>query len=227
MWERAYNRHVKSVMKSGQPARAEVISAEMAHFSGISTGDVSYRWNLTLHVIPEQEGAAPFDLALKKMEVPVLVTPMPGMTLYVIYDPNKPESIIVDPASVPKDEQEREAIDAANMRREMGFLADSAPEPAESPADPIAAARAKMEALAHGAPPDQAAVGEALRALRDVVADGAATPPPTPAPAPTELAAVVQAQIAKLDALKSAGVLDEQTYNASKQRLLESLSEMG
>jgi hypothetical protein len=227
MWERAYNRHVKSVMKSGQPARAEVISAEMAHFSGISTGDVSYRWNLSLHVIPEQEGAAPFDLTLKKMEVPVLVTPMPGMTLQVIYDPNKPESMIVDPASVPRDEQEREAIDAANMTREMGFLVDSAPAPAEPPADPVAEARAKIEALTHGAPPDQAALGEALRALRDVVADGAATPPPTQATPPSELAAVVQAQIAKLDALRSSGVLDEQTYNASKQRLLDGLSQAG
>ena len=225
MWEGAFRRHVNRVMKHGQPARAEVVSAEMVPMPGIRTGDVAFPWTVSLHVIPQDANAAPFDLEIKKMEVQVLVTPRPGMTLQVIYNPRKPEEMIVDPASVPKDQQEATAIDAANMRRAMELMADDAPKPAEPVADPIADARAKMEALtAYGSSyPEQ--VGEALAALREVAKDATATPPP--APAPGEVATAVQAQIAKLDALRAAGVLDEQTYNASKQRLLDSLSRAG
>jgi hypothetical protein len=194
MWEGAFRRHVNRVMKHGQPARAEVVSAEMVPMPGIRTGDVAFPWTVRLHVIPQDANAVPFDLEIRKMEVQVLVTPRPGMTLQVIYNPRKPEEMIVDPASVPKDQAQATAIDAANMRRAMELMADDAPKPAEPVADPIADARAKMQA---------------------------------PAPAPGEVAAAVQAQIAKLDGLKAAGVLDEQTYNASKQRLLDALKQAG
>jgi hypothetical protein len=71
-------------MASGKSAGAEVVLAEPAGRGGISTGDVSVPWKMQLRIFPGNE--PPFELNVK-MEVPILMTLSPGMTLDVIYNP--------------------------------------------------------------------------------------------------------------------------------------------
>ena len=224
MWEHAYNRLVNRVMKSGKPARAEVVSAEWAlarASSGIRTGDVAFPWRVALRVTPKDRDAAPFDLTTK-MEIPKLVTPRRGMTLQVIYNPKKPKAIIIDPASVPTDAREAGAIDAANNLRAMELAAADAPPVIDPGADPVVTAREAMMALADGsAGHSDQAIGQAILALRAAAGVESPTPPPSSPPGATQ--AAIEARLAQLDALKAAGTLDEQTYKSSRQRLLDAL----
>jgi hypothetical protein len=146
MWEVEYKRHVQSVMKSGKPARATVVSAEMStsrFFGSQRTGDVSWGWNVNLQVVPED--APPFDLQTK-MEVPIVMTLVQGTELQVIYNPNKPESIIVDPEGAPKDLKQGLTQYEIDSVRLSGGDTTGMQEAAEAASDPIEAAKAAREA---------------------------------------------------------------------------------
>ena len=275
MWKRAYNRHVKSVMKSGIPARAEVLSAEEFVSKGVWLGSgvhetemefvVSRPWNMHLQVVPEDR--PPFELEVK-MEIPLAMIPVRGMTLQVIYDPDEPQSIVVDPASVPKDLKDSLTAYAIDSTRAMGGDTTGMQEAADAATDPMAAAsaaaaaarrnqmekndamlaeidRARAEGGEEGAaavaaqkeavfaqlnsqlgevaaanPGDQA-IAALVRAQREAVQVAMASPPPSPSPAATD--AAIEAKLAQLDALKAAGAMDEHTYSASRQRLIDAL----
>ena len=157
MWKWAYNRHVKSVMKSGIPARAEVLSAEESIAGGkvkvgsFPTGmhqneierDVSRKWNMHLQVVPEDR--PPFELEVL-MEIPSVMIPTRGTTLQVIYNPDQPQSIIVDPASVPKDLKDSLIAFEIDHTRAMGGDTTGMQEAADAATDPIAAASAAAAA---------------------------------------------------------------------------------
>ena len=221
MWEHAYNRLVERATKSGKRAQAEVISADWAlRMGGMRTGDVAFPWHVALRVTPE-DGSPPFDLETK-MEIPELVTPRRGMTLQVIYNPKKPEVIIVDPATAPRDAQEAAEIDATNHLRAMELAAADGPPLVQPSADPIATARDTMEALAAGKlGHSDEAIGQAILAMRAAAETASSATPPTAAPGTTQ--AAIEARLAQLDALRAADTLDEQTYQASRQRLIDAM----
>lgn len=146
------------------------------------------------------------------------------MTPQVIYDPYSPDDIIVDPASVPTDLYQASATDAANTMHALEIEADRLPAPADPVTDPIAAARAAAHAVTDQAASSDDAIAALFRAQREAVqaALGGAVPAsPSPAPGATE--AAIEAKLKELDAMKTAGALDEQTYKASRQRLIDAL----
>jgi hypothetical protein len=146
MREAEYNRHVKSVTKSGRPACATVVSAEMSTsrwFGGERTGDVSWGWNVHLQVVPQDAPA--FGLQTK-MEVPIVMTLVPGTELQVIYDPTKRASIVVDPASAPKDLKQGLTQYTIDTVRMSGGDTTGMQEAADAATDPIGAAQAATDA---------------------------------------------------------------------------------
>ena len=223
MFEHAYNRLVERVTRSGVPAQAEVLSAELVlprYRKGISYGNVTSPWRVGLRISPES-GAA-FDLETK-IEIPMPMEARLGETLRVIYNPQKPDDIIVDPASVPTDPLEASQLDAANARQALQIRADRLPEPAEPVADPIAAAREAAQAVASQAGVSDEAMAGVLRAQQEAIKAAMANRPPAPTQPPGGTEAAIEAKLAQLDALRASGALDEQTYNASRQRLIDAL----
>ena len=145
MWEKHYNRYVKSVMKSGKPARADVISAQCSagHYGANErTGEASWGWNVHLHVVPE--AGEPFELQ-GKVEIPILMDLVPNMTLQVIYDPEKPLKMVVDPATVPKTLKDNVVANTINIDHWMGADTTGMKEAAEAFGDPIEAAEAAAD----------------------------------------------------------------------------------
>jgi hypothetical protein len=247
VWEHHYNRHVKSVMKSGQPASAQVMLAEPCSLPGERTGDVSWPWNMHMQVVPVQD--APFELQVR-MEIPILMNPSAGTTLQVIYDPDKPQSIIVDPASVPKDQKEALTEQAIETVRARGGDTTGMQEAADAASDPIAASQAAFaQATRNQAAQTNAQLaaflrvrseqGEAAaaalaeaqkRALLEKMfpgrafgADAIAPTPPETAPASSDQTGAIQAKLEQLVRLKADGALDEQEYEAARKRVIDSL----
>jgi hypothetical protein len=250
MWERHYNHYVKSVMKSAKPARAEVVSAEPApgHRVGENTGDVSWGWNMALKVTPEV--GDPFDLSVK-MEIPILMDPVHGTILQVFYNPDKPEKIVVDPASVPKNKRDAVVAAAIDIEHSMGAETTGMKEAAEGISDPIKAAEAASAQAGRNvaanrdamiAEVDRVRAEQGNQAAEALVASNtqamlsqvqeararAGLPPVDPSqlvvpPAVADPTAAVQAKLEDLDRLRDAGVLDEQNYQASRKRLIDSV----
>lgn len=225
MWDRAYDRHVQSVMASGQPASAEVLGAEPARsfmHSGISTGDVSTPWNMRLRIAAGDD--PPFDLTVK-MELPIVLTPVVGMTLQVVYNPKDPEKIIVDPESAPKDQKEGATDYVIESARATGLDTTGMQEAADSETDPIAAAAAAAAQMrANVAARNNAQLSESLRARREALqAEGATTGADTAQTQAKLSVEAFQAQLEKLNALKASGALDESEYQATRQKLLDRL----
>jgi Short C-terminal domain len=252
MWEKHYNRYVKSVMKSGKPARAEVISASPSsgHY-GVNErfGEASWGWNVHLHVVP-QDGE-PFELQ-GKVEIPILMDLVPNMTLQVVYNPEKPLLMVVDPATVPKTLKDNVVANTINTEHWMGGDTTGMKEAAETVSDPIEAAEAAADQArrnfvakrddqlaAQHAEVDRVraeqgdAAADALvaannQALIAQVYEGFAkvglSPGPLVAPnAPPPQPAEIEAHLAQLDQLKAAGALDEEEYKAARQRVLDNI----
>jgi hypothetical protein len=246
VWERHYNHYVKSVMKSGKPARATVITAQpVAGHGGLRTGDVSWGWNVQLQVIPE--GGEPFELQ-GKVEIPLLMDLVPNMTLQVFYDPQKPLSMVVDPAAVPQTKKDAVVANTINAEHSMGADTTGMKEAAEAYTDPIeaaeaAAAQARRNIVAkrdaqlaevnrvraeQGDAAADALVAANNKALIAQVYDGFAKVGLSPGPitepdGPPPQTADIEARLAQLSQLRAAGQLDEQEYKVARQRVLDNL----
>jgi hypothetical protein len=220
-------------MASGKPSGAEVVGGEpAAHFMHSGGADVSVPWNMQLRVVPADE--PPFDLSVK-MEMPILMAPTPGTTLQVIYNPEHPEQIVVDPQSVPKDKKEAFTDYAIDSARVMGVDTTGMQEAADAETDPIAAAEAATAQMrANVMARSNALLAESLRAPREgLEAQAAAGSPPAPAgsegeqpgsgtPEETSVEAF-EAQLAKLNNLKATGAIDENQYQALRQKLIDAI----
>jgi hypothetical protein len=222
-------------MASGKPAGAEVVLAEPAGGfmrSGISTGDVSVPWNMQLRIVPGDE--PPFDLNVK-MEVPILMAPTPGMTLQVIYNPKQPEKIIVDPESAPKDKKEALTAQVIESAQAQGLDTTGMQEAADAATDPIAAAAAAAAQMrANVTARSNAQLAASLRARSEALqAQVAAGSPPVatgpegghPQSGPPQDMSVeaFKAQLEKLNNLKAIGAIDENEYQAVRQKLIDGL----
>ncbi len=193
-------------MASGKSAGAEVLLAEPAGRGGISTGDVSVPWRLHLRIIPGDE--PPFELDVK-MEVPIVMSLTPGMTLDVIYNPKHPEKIIVDPKSAPKDTREGNVAFVIEWARAQGQDTTGMQEAADAETDPIAAAEAASRQLrANIMARSNAQLAASLRARGE---------------APELSVDAFKAQLEKLNELKASGALDESEYQAARQKLVDRL----
>jgi hypothetical protein len=211
-------------MESGKSAGAEVVLAEPAGRGGISTGDVSVGWKLQLRIFPGDE--PPFELDVK-MEVPIFMTPSPGMTLDVIYNPEHPEKIIVDPKSAPQDAREGSVSYVIESARARGEDTTGMQEAADAETDPIAAAAAAArQRRANIMERSNAQLAASLRARSEAQAAGGSPPAPAQSPpgTPQELSVdAFKAQLEKLDQLKASGALDEGEYAAARQKLVDRL----
>jgi hypothetical protein len=216
-------------MASGKSAGAEVLLAEPAGRGGIHTGDVSVPWQLHLRIVPGDE--PPFELDVK-MEVPIVMTLSPGMTLDVIYDPKHPEKIIVDPKTAPKDQREGNVAFVIESARAMGQDTTGMQEAADAETDPIAAAAAAAAAMrANITARANAQLAASLRARQEAQAAGGSQPAPAgsageqpPSGMPQELSVdAFKAQLEKLNDLKATGALNESEYQAARQKLVDRL----
>jgi hypothetical protein len=219
-------------MASGKPAGAEVLLAEPAGgHGGISTGDVSVPWNMQLRIVAGDE--PPFDMNVK-MEVPILMAPTPGMTLQVIYNPKHPEKIIVDPESAPKDKKEAFTAQVIESAQAQGLDTTGMQEAADAETDPIAAAAAAAAQMrANVTARSNAQLAASLRARRERGAQAAAGSPPVatglegedPQSGPPQDTSVeaFKAQLEKLNDLKAMGAIDENEYQATRQKLIDKL----
>jgi hypothetical protein len=208
-------------MASGKSAGAEVLLAEPAGRGGISTGDVSVPWKLQLRIVPGDE--PPFELDVK-MEVPIVMSLSPGMTLDVIYNPKHPEKIIVDPKSAPKDQREGNIAYVIDAARAQGLDTTGMQEAADAETDPIAAAAAAAAAMrANIMASTNAQLAASLRTRSEAQAGGGAGAQP-PAGMPQELSVdAFKAQLEKLNELKASGALDENEYHDARQKLVDRL----
>jgi hypothetical protein len=216
--ESAYNRHVASVTKSGVPATAQVISAGVAYSfwrSHETHGSVDYavEWNMVFKVAPADQ--PPFDLSVK-MQIPVLISPIPGMALQVVYDPKNHENIVIDPASVATNKRDGVVQETIMLAQAMGGDTTGMEEAAAGISDPIAAAEAASAQMrANVMARSNEMMRQSLAARRGDAAAGPAQP--------AESVDQFQAQIEKLNGLKEAGVLSDEEYAAARQQLIDKL----
>ena len=213
MRENAYNRHVASVAKSGVPASAQVVSAGVAYTYWHSNADYSVPWNMEFAVTPAE--GSPFDLSVK-MQIPVLIAPIPGMTLQVVYDPKNHENIVIDPASVPTNTRDGVVQETIMLTQAMGGDTTGMEEAAAGIPDPIAAAAAASAQMRQNV---MASSNEMLRQSLAARRGDAAAGPAGAGDSVDEL----QAQIEKLNGLKEAGALSDDEYAAARQRLIDKL----
>jgi hypothetical protein len=246
VWEWQYNRYVKSVMKSGKPARATVITAQPVAGHGVrGNADVSWGWNVHLQVIPEDD--EPFEFQ-GKVEIPLLIDLVPDMTLQVFYNPQKPLSMALDPATVPQTKKDAVVANTINAEHWMGADTTGMKEAAEAHTDPIgaaaaAAAQARRNIVANrdaqlaevdrvraeqGDEAADALVAANTQAMLGQVFEGFAKAGLAPGPlrvpnAPPPQTEEIEAKLEQLKQLKATGALDEQEYIAARQRVLDKI----
>jgi hypothetical protein len=212
MWE-TYKQLERSLTKSGHCATAEVLSAEIVdnysnRESRMGYAEVMVWWQVGLRVTPED--APPFEVS-QEMRVSDHITPRSGTTLEVLYDPADPKRMVVDPKTVPTTEQ-GSAQYALDSMAAAGF--DTSGLGAAVEAGDINAIMNARHAAAAARANAQVAAAMQRRAAGQQAAGQQAASPQAAAPAD------VPSRLEKLFALKQAGVITDDDYETTKQRLL-------
>ena len=222
----SYARLEKALMKSGCSGTATVLEARpermFTHGGAGGQAGMDYPpWFLSLRVVPT---TGPEFEVQQKVRVHEFITPTPGETLQVLYDPDDHTRMIVDPRTAPETADEGSALYAAAVHRSMTEGTEGLEQADAASALEIVREK-QMEALnqAMGQSPAAAAalqgVVEAQSAAIDQAMERAAHgPPPVPG-----VADRLEAGLARLQALKDAGTIDDATYQAERQAMLDRL----
>ncbi len=207
LWDRAAHKLEESLVAHGLPARATVIEARLAdtrlaEASGFKPGEKFNKWLAALRLEPEE--GTPFEVRLE-MQVRDTITLESGFKLDVLFDPADTSRIAVDPKIVPRTIEDELTWLARARAEAQGFdltgLEDANATEIQAVIRERRSERANQE------------IAAALKSRHD----GAHGPPS----GPSGVRADKDAKLEQLERLRSANLIDQAQYEASRQRILD------